>query len=337
MPGATRLLAAFLIALAVVAAANAATARVTSNSMPRQTLEAARTGAHASVVALGNSLVQAGFDAAAFDASAGLSRDAGSLNLGLGSTMPVEHLLLLRELFRHGAAPRLVVYGFFDFQLSEPTRFAIGDMIGNHSMLYEQEPWYARQFYELSRRDAVEFRAFRRFPLFTQRGTLWAKVERLRRLLGEQGMPPEKAIRFGRANDFGALEAASSQVFAERCVAELAGELNPAVDEILRTARSHGSNVVVVAMPMPASHRARFYALDCWQRYVSYMGAELARRGAQYLDCSDSMGEDAFDDPLHVNGSGAVRFSRELGSVLKGGADQSSASCRFRTVAPPRL
>ena len=67
-------------------------------------------------LALGNSLMAAGFDSSAFDQYLG-SPNAVAFNAGLGSSYPVEHLILLRRALRDHSTINTVIYGFFDLQL----------------------------------------------------------------------------------------------------------------------------------------------------------------------------------------------------------------------------
>jgi hypothetical protein len=59
--------------------------------------------------------------------------------------------------------PQALVYGFYDLQLTEPLKFATGDLIGNRDMLYYVEPECGLRFYKLSLHDRVEFEVMRLF------------------------------------------------------------------------------------------------------------------------------------------------------------------------------
>src|SRR5208282_3020984 len=132
------------VLLASLLAMNLAVIYLTRYSLPRRVMRHARESQPAAVLALGNSLVAAGFDETAFDTGASLSPPHGAANLGLGASSPVEQLLLFRYALARGMRPRLVVYGFYDFQLTAPNQFATGDLIGNRAMLYYVEPFFAR-------------------------------------------------------------------------------------------------------------------------------------------------------------------------------------------------
>src|ERR1700739_2040919 len=130
------------IFIACLVTLNLTVAFLTQNSVPRRVMRHARESGAAGVLALGNSLVASGFDEAAFNAGAGLSSPGGAVNLGLGASTPVEQLLLLRYALAQGLRPNLLIYGFYDFQLTTCDHFSIADLIGNHAMLYYVEPLY---------------------------------------------------------------------------------------------------------------------------------------------------------------------------------------------------
>ncbi len=110
------------------------------------------------------------------------------MNMAMGASTPPEHLLLLRAALQDDDRAQLLLYGFYDFQLTDAVSFKFSDMIGNHDLLYYDEPQLARRFYSMSRHDSAGFEIARHFPLLAERGAIWAKVERLRlaRLLSRE-------------------------------------------------------------------------------------------------------------------------------------------------------
>lgn len=296
---------------------NLAVAFLTRNSVPRRVMRHARESQAARVIALGNSLIASGFDEGAFDAGAGLSPPRGAANVGLGASAPVEQLLLLRYALSHGLHPRLVVYGFYDFQLTAQDRFAISDLIGNRAMLYYIEPFYARRFYSLSLHDELQFRAMHSFPMFADRGAIWAKVEILRRAIAQQGMPAQRSDRFGRAADFSLLESDNADDFRRTCATSMNLPLALPVSELLRQAREAGLNIAIVEMPMRRAHRNLFYDTTWWAQYVAHVRALLEPYGVIYVDANEWIDDDSlFADPLHLSEQGAAQFSQRLGSLL---------------------
>lgn len=312
---------------------NLGVAFLTRNSVPRRVMRHARESQSASVIALGNSLVAAGFDEGAFDTGARLSTPNGAANLGLGASTTVEQLLLLRYALSHGIRPRLVVYGFYDFQLTAPDKFAIGDLIGNHAMLYYVEPSYARHFCSLSLHDDLQFRAMHSFPMFADRGAIWAKVEILRRAIGQQGMPVQRSNRFGRTSDFSLLESDNAADFRNKCEASMSLPLVPAASELLSQARDARITITVVEMPMRRAHRKLFYDTPWWPQYVAHVRTLLAPYGVIYIDASQWIEDDSlFADPLHLSEQGAAQFSQRLGSLL--GPDMTRLSTAQAVTFP---
>ena len=288
--------------LLVLVALNAAVAYATRKSVPRRVMAVARQSTSAVVMAIGNSLMGAGFDAAAFDKGMGFGAESRSVNLALGASTPVEQLLLLRYGLQHGMRPKLLIYGFYDFQLSTPIVLSTRELVGNRAMLYYVEPEYARTFYYLSPHDRVEFELMRRFPMMADRGAVWAKVELFRRRLSQEGMPEELSNRFGRVTDFSLLESANESDFARSCdEASQRGFISP-VDEIIRQASAAGMKVVFVEMPMNPDHVRRFYDTSAWQRYRTHVQSLLSADGVTYIDASHWIGEETmFGDHLHLN------------------------------------
>jgi hypothetical protein len=340
MPTRGQLLISVAVLVASLLAMNVVVRVLTRNSVPRRVLRHARELPSASVMALGNSLVAAGFSEAAYDSAAGLSSPRGSVNLGLGSSSPVEQLLILRYALAHGTRPNLVVYGFYDFQLTEPNEFSIADIIGNRAMLYYDEPLYARGFYTLSRHDAVEFRALHSVPMFADRGAIWAKVEILRRAMGRQGMPAERTNQFGRASDFSLLESVNAEDFRQRCESSVNSPLSAAVGEILRQGSEEGRTVALVEMPMRGAHRSLFYDTAWWSAYVEHVRDLLAPYQVTFVDASHWISDDSlFADPLHLNDGGATEFSQKLGAYFRSGpvpvsVESAETMGRLRSLQP---
>lgn len=304
--------------LLLLAALNAWVAQAARDSVPRQLMARVRESPGAGVLALGNSLVGVGFEEAAFDEGAGLDRQQGMINLGLGNSTPVEHLMLLRYALHNGERPRLLIYGFFDFQLTHPAEFATSDFIGNRAMLYYLEPEYARRFYHLSLHDRIEFEIMRRFPLFVDRTVVWERVELFRRGLGQQGMPPEKTNAMGRANDFSLLEYPSTSAFIEECGRASRRDLIPSVHAIVEQGRAAGMRVLFIEMPLPPAHVQSFYDTAAWAGYRSHVQGMLEAEGAQVLDASQMMPDDSmFADPLHMTYEASKDFSRRIGNRLR--------------------
>ena len=304
--------------LVVLLALNAVVAYTTRNSVPRRQLARARQAQDTTVLAIGNSLIGAGFNEVAFDRGMRLIPGQGSLNFALGASSPIEQLLFLRYALRHQIHPRMVVYGFYDLQLSTPVRLTTADLVGNRAVLYYLEPEYARKFYHLSLHDRVEFEIMRHFPMAVDRGAFWAKIERVRRYIGQQGMPPERINQFGRADDFSLLEWSSAEKFAEACETAAGDDLISPVMEIIRQGSEAGAEIVLVEMPMPPAHVRSFYDVPAWGKYREHIRSIVEPRGVRYIDADHWIADGSlFVDSLHLGNEGAAQFSQRLGEYLR--------------------
>jgi hypothetical protein len=277
----------------------------------------ARNSEPAQTIALGNSLVRSGFNAAEFAAAQQSSGpQSAALNMAMGGSTPAEHLLLLRAALRTGDHARTLLYGFYDFQLTDPVLFTFGDMIGNHDLLYFDEPEFARRYYSMSRYDAAGFEIARHFPLLAERGAVWASIERLRRSISGQGMPQQATNQFGRAADFTLLEAAGQDEFVKHCQRGSNEQLNAPVSEIIREAQERQLRVVFVLMPLPPKHVQTFYETRAWQGYQGHLRELLAKQNVAVVDASRWFPDASkFGDALHLNEQGAKEFSRRLAAL----------------------
>lgn len=300
------------LTLAVLVAGNLVVSRLAQNSVPRQTLRKGEQSDPANDLFLGNSLVAAGLDEAAFATAAPGRRP---LNLGLGSSSPVEHYLIYRRQIKHQAAA--VYYGFFDTQLTDIPDGKWDALVGNRAMAYYVDPAIAAQFLVAdSSVRALAFRVVAQIPWLVERLTIWAKVELLRRSLGELGMPKKLTNQFGRAEDFGLLEEDVEQ-FTTRCrlLAADQAPLTAAVVAIIRQAQERGSPIYLVEMPMPEGHRKRYYQTPEWIAYQAHLKRLLEDAGGRYVPAADWIDDSGFADHLHLNQDGARRFSTRLAAV----------------------
>ena len=313
----------FFLALAgillLLVAVDYGVARISRNTISRWTMGRVRQSTGAQAIALGNSLIGVGFNEPSFDAGMGLDKQSGSISLAMGGSSGIEQLLMLRYALQQGMRPRIVLFGFFDFTLTHPLEYTTRDLIGNRALLYYMEPEYARRFYHLSLHDRAEFEIMRHFELFVDRGTVWERIELVRRALAQQGMPPEPASAMGRSVDFAMLEYPSAPAFIAECGRASRNPLIPAVREIALQAEAAGAKVYFVEMPMPPDHVQMFYDQPQWSAgYRVHLQQMLGGLGAAYIDASHWMpDEDSFQDPLHLTYAGAQEFSRRLGESLR--------------------
>src|SRR5215472_831698 len=145
-----QLLLTALVWLAMLGAANLAVKRLTAHTVSRRILADARNAPSAQVIALGNSLMRAGFVPEIFAPPAAPGTSSAAFNLAMGASLPPDQLLLFREGLRTIPHARVLLYGFYDFQLTDEFLIRNADLIGNQDILYYQEPEFAHGFYEMS-------------------------------------------------------------------------------------------------------------------------------------------------------------------------------------------
>lgn len=308
-----------LVFAGLLAALNLGIHRLSHNSVPRQVLrQISAREARAEIVALGNSMVQSGFSPKAFAAGAGRNDGESVLNGGLGATGPVQHLLLGRAALAGQETLRRLIYGCHDFMLVEPTAQDWWKLFGNNALAFYREPHISARHLARGPLDRTLFRLVAMVPVFRERGTLWAKVESLRRVLGGLGMPPAAENRFGRADDFRLLVEQDVAAFERKAHAAADGKVALAspVQQLLAEARDRKVAVTVVLMPRPAEFQPAL-ATAGWQRFVRHLADRLSEQGASLLDASAWITNGAhFMDPLHLGPAGAEEFSRRLGNEL---------------------
>jgi hypothetical protein len=305
-----------LVCAAVLACANAGITRLTQHTVSRRILADAESAGAAPTIALGNSLMRSGFNADEFAAAQPPGAQSAALNMAMGASNPAEHLLLLRAALRDDDHARLLLYGFYDFQLTDPVSVTFSDLIGNHDLLYYDEPEFARRYYSMSRYGAAGFAIARHFPLLAERGAIWAKVERLRRAISQQGMPNQASNQFGRVADFTLLEASSQDDFVQHCRRASQEQLNAPVLEMIREAQARQLRAEFVLMPLPPRHVQTFYDTAAWEEYQRHLRELLAKQNVAVVDASRWFPDaNKFGDALHLNEEGAKEFSQRLGAL----------------------
>lgn len=305
------------LAAGILVAFNLLVKHVARNSVPRQlirNIDAARGITH---LALGNSLVAAGFDPSAFEASMA-PQPVVAFNAGLGASGTVEHLMILQRALREDKTVKVVIYGFFDFQLTDVPTATLTDFFGNRAVAFYLDPGLALRSYQMSPSDRIEFDLLRHVPMVVERAGIWANVERMRREMGEVGMPRADTNRFGRVADFSLLEARSPADFESQCELGQKAGLSQPVLEMIADAHARGAQVVIVEMPMHPYHQSHFYALDAWDKYRDHLRELVEAQHATYLNAADWI-EDAneFADHLHLTPTGAQDFSRRLAAKIR--------------------
>ncbi|HXS67768.1 MAG TPA: SGNH/GDSL hydrolase family protein [Candidatus Polarisedimenticolia bacterium] len=271
-------------------------------------------------VFLGNSLIEAGCDATAFQ-SAWPQKQASPLavNLGLGATTPVEHYLILKKAFSRPVHIKYVIYGFFDDQLNAAPDGKWEDLVGNRAFSY-YFPKEAAAFYAPNSR-LMEWRMeiAEHIPMVAERSSLWDRVELFRRGFDEIGMPKQKVNRFGRVEDFNALEAKDVPSFMRRVGNIVDGHVgfSAPIQAIIDLAHQHGAKVFFVEMPMSPRHRETFYSLPVWTEMRAHLQLLASKQDVTYIAASDWVPQATdFEDTVHLNEQGARCFSARLGATL---------------------
>jgi hypothetical protein len=269
-------------------------------------------------IGVGNSLMDSGFRAGDFAREAARrGHECPSINAALGATYPVEHLMLLLHTLHHGANPRVVIYGFYGFQLTDTPQLRVADLMGNRSIGLYLDRDTAREFYVWPLSSRLAFEVLGELPMFVERGNAYRRVELLRRSIhhwGQDTTNPEPAV----LDAFTALEADSEAAFIERCLRETKSQasLSQPILRMLKEARLHGSRIPFILMPMPSRHRERFYHHPEWAAYIGHVTRLLAHEGAELVDASRWMDDASFVDALHMNPNGAAAFSVRLAQEL---------------------
>jgi hypothetical protein len=311
---------AMLLTLAIVVAADLTIGRLTRKTAPREVMVRIGCSPKAvEVLGIGNSLIAAGFDPISVEETLGTpSSRPSAVNAGLGASGVIEHLELTRLALRHHTI-RYLVYGFFDQQMASDAPLRNSDLIGNRAILYYLEPDLTLQFAHFSIFNRAEFQLCRSAAILRERGSLWAKVEGLRRKMEGLGMPSQQSNQFGRKADFALLEASNSEDFRNKCrgVLDSGHMLSAPIQALFLEAKERGTSVIVVEMPMHPSHLQRFYEEPEWEEFRSKTRDAVEADGGLYLNASDWIFDPRlFSDDLHLSPNGAKQFSRMLAQHL---------------------
>lgn len=270
------------------------------------------------VLLCGNSLMAAAGDAPGMEAALGKH----VVNIALGATYPVEHVIILEHAL--ATAPRAIIYGFFDRQLSEDTTATWRDIFGNRTVGLVGDPTTAMEFYcKTAPRNRLGLLMAAHLPSMQDRASVWAKVEILRRKMAELGFPKEKTNTFGRAADFTLLES-NDPSRMERDLEAARSKTpvwNAAIDRLLQDAGKNGARFVFVRMPMTSKHRANTYETEAYKRYFARVSSDAAARGAEVIDAAEWLPDSAFADAIHAGPEGALAFSSRLGRELRSRID----------------
>jgi hypothetical protein len=294
--------------------------------MPNTTLAAAEASGESCVVTLGDSRMAAGIDPTSL---ADTLRDRGAPRcvaaLGIGAVGISGSAMAMRRLLADNRKPELVVLGESAGSLlpddpPDPSAF-----FGNRAVELEWSvpadvaTYYPQfPFGQLDR--GIRFSLARTNAIQTYESLVWFKVKALQERIvsGDRGGKIESRNRFGLDSDMRALLAS----FGSNAVTSLQAfdgrwRSSPWFNMLQSLVRQAHARLVVVEMPMASSYRAEVLDREDAVRYRTWLRAELEHSGDVYLDLSpSSVRDEDFADGLHLNESGARRFSAALGEAL---------------------
>jgi len=282
-------------------------------------------------IGLGNSLIYHAFVPQVFDRAAHkLGVPCTSVNAGLGASDVLEHLLLLREALRVNPHPKLIVYGFFDLQLSDMLPSGVEDLTLARNLPVYFEPDLAFKYYKTPLSSRLELALFRHVPMFVFRGHAYRSVTQLRERLQLIGLPEAEQQPTDR---FLAL-ALRPPIFLKTMDKYGKSEpvIDPTVRELLKEAKNSGARVVVVLVPLAAEHIATYYQSPQWESYERLVKSAVLEEGVEYLDASDWEPEASnYVDSVHLNENGSEKFSVQLANCLFGNDQMKDDDCSAPT------
>jgi hypothetical protein len=298
-------------------------------------LEIIRTAQDPNLLFVGNSLLDQTVDEAAL-AQAGREARLKPLNGALGGTRPPEQRLLFEYAVRTHPEIRTLVVGFYDFQITEPDRTQVADLVGNRMVGIDRRFPISEvsSVYGFGPLDTMEIEALRLLPMAANRGNAlayvemmrrWRYVEQLRRSMESMGMLHVDLDRNAGADGIPVIESADVDKFdaSARSFIEHPDRFNTSYDAIFDEASSTGMSVVILVAPMSPYHRIAYYSRPIWREYVKALANLAARRNIRFIDASDWQPlQGDFDDHVHMSREGGHRFSVLLGTELSRAANR---------------
>ena len=269
------------------------------------------------VLAIGDSTVAAGFNVPSFVSEwrpSGSTSPQQALNAGLGGTGLTQWHVAWRLASENKADITHLIVGTFDHRLTNPSLIRWSSWFGLDAMAFHADPSWSARYACTSAFDQLCYRTARHFPLFTERGNMWAKVEMARRFLGSLGLDREAMDHQRMVRDIVAVLEPDREVFLARTREAVTGHspLAPQIADTLTAARKKGIETTVVMMPMPAD-RHGLYITPEWRDYMKHLRGLVEPLGARLIDATTWITEQgAFVDQLHLSDSGAASFSRRL-------------------------
>jgi hypothetical protein len=319
-----RFILLLLIAAAVIVAYNFTVARLGRNAAPRVLMQRIDAEPRVDVLFMGDSTMDSGLHAGTF--SAAWTKQTGQpvrpFNVSLRASTLVEQYLLFRHAVARHPGIRTVVLGFWDFKLTKPEPVEWSNLAGNTAMGFYVEPELAASLYAPGNALlGCEFKIAGKVPMYTERLSVWAKVENWRRAAGQIGRPPEAVNEFGRVADFQDLAPASVDEFTRYCDEFVKGRGGPwaPAQGLLQECRARGIRLVVVEMPMTPRHQRLFYSTESWHRYQDRLEELVEEQGGKFIQAGGwAQDSNLFSDTRHLNRAGAILFSERLAAAFNG-------------------
>lgn len=270
---------------------------------------------------VGDSTMDSGLDPAKFEAAwwQSSTREAKAFNASLRGSGVLDQYLVVREALRQHPETKVVVCSTWNFILTEPVAPHWTNLAGNSAIAYHYEPALAAALYAPgSTFTKLHLQVMRHVPMFTERLTIWGKVETWRREFSSWGMPhpTENELLFPRYSEPAIAAAVSG--FKQQCddaVRHQTPLWTPA-RELIRHAQERGATVVFVNMPMGSWSHKLFYSTEAWSRYRAHLQALVEKEGALFVEATAWVADENFGDKRHLNPAGAKVFSERLAAWL---------------------
>jgi hypothetical protein len=322
------LLAAALTCVLVLAASGVALRTYARRHfLPRQHMQEALAAGDGCVLLLGDSRMEAAFDADAF--SRGL-RAVGRARcvapLAVGATDIAGHFFTARTYLAAGRRPAVAVLGIVGDSLLGPERpLRPEELVGNNIIHFEwtrpgdvlsEIPGFPGA--DLGTFDAgFRFLASQATPFGRYQSLIAVKTQALTGRL--TGRAPAERNRFGALADMSSLEGGLRARAPERLAAALRGpetaRLGSWFPRTVGLLGAAGARVLVVELPMRRLYRDTVTDRPEAVAYRGWLARELARDASTYLDLSHAsyVDETLFADALHLGPAGAALVSETLG------------------------
>ena len=243
------------------------------------------------------------------------------VDTALGGCEAQEQSLLMQYALHEHPTVDTAIVGMRDFQLTEDRHEHPKDLTGNRTVAVDLPLSLGdvADAYQFSPIDRMEFELLRLIPMFAYRQNVWKNVELLRRSMEQIGMPHKAENGWGRAEDFAALADIPIGTFDKLAqqFAEEPTHFNHSYEDIFHESAQRHMKVIVVLMPLPQEHRARYYARSSWVDYVAKLRKLCVSRGYTVIDASDWLNDSTFfADSIHMSQAGNDAFSYRFGQEL---------------------